>query len=80
MCGHSHCYVCIRLWLERDFSCPTCKARMHHPPFRHWGEEQALLSDYPLYNDRSEVTYSFAGLIFPRESRTPIVLPEHGII
>ncbi|KAJ7173282.1 hypothetical protein C8R46DRAFT_1031642 [Mycena filopes] len=75
MCGHSHCYVCIRLWLERDFTCPTCKARMYHAPFRHWGEEQALADDYPLWTDRSEVNYSFAGLLFPRQAPVPIVLP-----
>ncbi|KAJ7821914.1 hypothetical protein B0H14DRAFT_3471094 [Mycena olivaceomarginata] len=23
-CGHSHCYVCIRLWLETSWECPTC--------------------------------------------------------
>ncbi|KAJ7797609.1 hypothetical protein B0H14DRAFT_2618833, partial [Mycena olivaceomarginata] len=34
LCGHSHCYVCIRLWLERSWSCPECITTMFQPPFR----------------------------------------------
>ncbi|KAJ7164822.1 hypothetical protein C8R43DRAFT_1122700 [Mycena crocata] len=33
-CGHGHCYVCIRLWLEEEFTCPICRAVMHAPPIR----------------------------------------------
>ncbi|KAJ7607457.1 hypothetical protein DFH06DRAFT_1347497 [Mycena polygramma] len=33
-CGHSHCYTCIRLWLEKDFRCPTCRTRISAPPIR----------------------------------------------
>ncbi|KAJ7138907.1 hypothetical protein C8R46DRAFT_1234146 [Mycena filopes] len=69
-CGHSHCYVCIRLWLERDFRCPDCKTTMFEPPFRHWAEEGGLEVDYVRdysWTDLSVVTYSYNGLIFPRE-------------
>ncbi|KAJ7028877.1 hypothetical protein C8F04DRAFT_1265443 [Mycena alexandri] len=71
ICGHSHCYVCIRLWLEEDFSCPDCKARIYQAPFRHWGEEKALACDYardyPLWQDDSVVDYSWGSLVFPKQ-------------
>ncbi|KAJ7899715.1 hypothetical protein B0H13DRAFT_2336973 [Mycena leptocephala] len=64
-CGHSHCYPCIRLWLERSFQCPTCRTVMTSPPFRCWTEEQSILFDNPNWNNTSRVDYSFEGLTFP---------------
>ncbi|KAJ6537125.1 hypothetical protein B0H19DRAFT_1079500 [Mycena capillaripes] len=26
LCGHGHCYACIRLWLESEWNCPDCRA------------------------------------------------------
>ncbi|KAJ6456318.1 hypothetical protein C8R47DRAFT_1227852 [Mycena vitilis] len=52
-CGHSHCYVCIRIHLESEWSCPQCEAVMYAPPFRHEGEEESLKFDYPWWRDES---------------------------
>ncbi|KAK6992839.1 hypothetical protein R3P38DRAFT_3224654 [Favolaschia claudopus] len=69
VCGHSHCYVCIRLWLERRWTCPVCITPMYRPPFRHFGEEEALACAYPEWKDGSAVEYSWSGLIFPKEPK-----------
>ncbi|KAJ7325479.1 hypothetical protein DFH08DRAFT_886696 [Mycena albidolilacea] len=66
LCGHSHCYVCIRLSLEHEWTCPDCRTPMYHAPFRHWGEEASLASTYPDWNDESIVNYGWDGLIFPK--------------
>ncbi|KAJ7350496.1 hypothetical protein DFH08DRAFT_958163 [Mycena albidolilacea] len=66
LCGHSHCFVCIRVWLERQWSCPDCAQKMRMAPFRHYGEESSITWDYPFWTDDSRVSYSYEGLIFPR--------------
>ncbi|KAJ6550934.1 hypothetical protein B0H10DRAFT_2242454 [Mycena sp. CBHHK59/15] len=68
-CSHSNCYVCTRLWLENDWSCPNCRAVMLLPPVGHLGEERSIAHDYPEWNNTSVVTYSWAGLTFPRRAR-----------
>ncbi|KAK6991950.1 hypothetical protein R3P38DRAFT_3213594 [Favolaschia claudopus] len=74
LCGHSHCYVCIRLWLERRWTCPQCVKPMYRAPFRQYAEEAALACDYPEWKDDSVVEYSWSGLVFPKE---PVILvPE----
>ncbi|KAJ7432013.1 hypothetical protein B0H11DRAFT_2261158 [Mycena galericulata] len=67
-CGHSHCYVCIRLWLELSWKCPICNAKIDSEPFRHFGEEDGIAFDYPGWVDKSVVNYSWAGLKFPSPS------------
>ncbi|KAJ7650547.1 hypothetical protein FB45DRAFT_1017945 [Roridomyces roridus] len=57
-CGHSHCYVCIRAWLEKRGDCPLCRQAIQHQPFRHYGEEDSMRNDYPGWDDRSSVDYS----------------------
>ncbi|KAJ7604863.1 hypothetical protein DFH06DRAFT_1348994 [Mycena polygramma] len=75
-CGHSHCYRCIRVWLEKKWTCPTCRAVMHVEPYRHYGEEDGILLDHPTFVDRSVVDYSWDGLRFPKapKVRVPIEL------
>ncbi|KAJ7437713.1 hypothetical protein FB451DRAFT_1416695 [Mycena latifolia] len=46
-CGHSDCYVCIRLWLEKAWTCPHCEKIMERAPTRHRGEEASIRHDYP---------------------------------
>ncbi|KAJ7164848.1 hypothetical protein C8R43DRAFT_1122728 [Mycena crocata] len=46
-CGHSYCYVCIRVHLERNFKCPLCSQVMYRPPFRHTSEDDWLEATYP---------------------------------
>ncbi|KAJ7431408.1 hypothetical protein B0H11DRAFT_2262043 [Mycena galericulata] len=70
-CGHSHCYVCIRLWLEKKWSCPDCSLIMFIAPFRHYGEEASLQADYPDWVDLSKVNHDFGGLVFPRAQLLP---------
>ncbi|KAJ7021080.1 hypothetical protein C8F04DRAFT_1274149 [Mycena alexandri] len=68
MCGHSHCYVCIRLHLENNWLCPIrdCRILMRRAPHRHHAEEGGIALDFPARNDRSVVTYDWEGLTFPR--------------
>ncbi|KAJ7120554.1 hypothetical protein C8R43DRAFT_1136728 [Mycena crocata] len=66
LCGHSHCYSCIRLHLETDWRCPDCDTIMDRPPHRHDGEETGIQLDYPNWGDTSSVLYSFDGLTFPK--------------
>ncbi|KAJ6513593.1 hypothetical protein C8R47DRAFT_1206910 [Mycena vitilis] len=68
-CGHSHCFACIRVWLEYNWTCPDCVTKMYLPPFRNYAEEAALALAYPQWQDSSEVDYSFEGLIFPKQRR-----------
>ncbi|KAJ6517557.1 hypothetical protein DFH09DRAFT_1332355 [Mycena vulgaris] len=67
-CGHSHCYVCIRISLESGWTCPECSQVMDSAPFHHWGEEASIRADYPDHVDISEVSYSWDGLVFPRDT------------
>ncbi|KAJ7872154.1 hypothetical protein B0H14DRAFT_3439097 [Mycena olivaceomarginata] len=75
LCGDSHCYVCVRLWLEKQWTCPDCSHEMSIVPFRHYGEENSIEYDYPFWKDNSRVSYSFHGLIFPpAPAPAPIIL------
>ncbi|KAJ7023224.1 hypothetical protein C8F04DRAFT_1271649 [Mycena alexandri] len=67
-CGHSHCFVCIRLHLERSWKCPLpdCAKLMRQPPHRIYSEEQGIAYDFPHWDDPSVVSYSWDGLTFPR--------------
>ncbi|KAJ7164593.1 hypothetical protein C8R43DRAFT_1122470 [Mycena crocata] len=65
-CGHSHCYVCIRLWLEHQFSCPICRTIMHTTPIRNLDYDAGIEYDFPLRKDESVVDYSFDRLRFPK--------------
>ncbi|KAJ7511250.1 hypothetical protein B0H11DRAFT_2215089 [Mycena galericulata] len=64
-CGHGHCYVCARKWLETSFDCPICRARITHAPTRNLDTEAAIAYDHPEWVDRSLINYSWGGLIFP---------------
>ncbi|KAJ7133852.1 hypothetical protein C8R46DRAFT_1221062 [Mycena filopes] len=66
LCGHSHCYACIRMHLEESWKCPLCDTILQSPPHRHMAEEEALFEDYPDFVRSTAVTYSWAGLFFPR--------------
>ncbi|KAJ7731903.1 hypothetical protein DFH07DRAFT_968566 [Mycena maculata] len=69
LCGHSHCYVCIRLWLEKRWSCPECYAQMTCTPFRQYAEEAGIAAEYPDWEDGSVVAYRWDGLTFPQSVR-----------
>ncbi|KAJ7080880.1 hypothetical protein C8R43DRAFT_1143051 [Mycena crocata] len=75
ICGHSHCYVCIRLWLERDWKCPDCAQTIHRAPFRQYSEEANLEDVYGDW-DSSRVNFFFDGLTFPKIPRVPIVIED----
>ncbi|KAJ7117335.1 hypothetical protein C8R43DRAFT_1137632 [Mycena crocata] len=69
LCGHSYCYVCIRLWLEHKWTCPECVTQMWMAPFRQFAEEASLRAAYPNWHDASKVLYKWDNLIFPRKPR-----------
>ncbi|KAJ7509954.1 hypothetical protein B0H11DRAFT_2215788 [Mycena galericulata] len=72
ICGHSHCYICIRLWLEREWTCPDCTTVMNRPPFRQFAEEVALEAAFPEWRDESRVEYDWDGLVFPKFRYIPV--------
>ncbi|KAJ7019031.1 hypothetical protein C8F04DRAFT_1276737 [Mycena alexandri] len=67
-CGHSHCYACIRLWLEQDWRCPVsaCRTMISSEPYRHFAEEQALAEVFPNWVNATAVPYTWDGLTFPK--------------
>ncbi|KAF7344273.1 RING-type domain-containing protein [Mycena venus] len=65
-CGHTHCFVCIRVWLQTSWKCPDCNTVMHSAPSRNYDLEEWLRISYPeIAADESRVTYSWSGLVFP---------------
>ncbi|KAJ7834178.1 hypothetical protein B0H13DRAFT_2370007 [Mycena leptocephala] len=66
LCGHSHCYACIRLHLETDWTCPVCGQLMTLPPHRHESEQEGLAAMFPVWTSSTSVTYSWEGLTFPK--------------
>ncbi|KAJ7079827.1 hypothetical protein B0H15DRAFT_953915 [Mycena belliarum] len=66
-CGHSQCYVCVRVWLEKSWSCPECWKTMIRVPSRCYGEEHSIAADYLErgWVDKSQVSYDWLGLTFP---------------
>ncbi|KAJ6458989.1 hypothetical protein C8R45DRAFT_1081543 [Mycena sanguinolenta] len=65
LCGHGHCYTCIRQWLEVSWACPSCRAGMIEAPMINLAKENAIRKAHPDFVDNSTVTYSWEGLRFP---------------
>ncbi|KAJ6460673.1 hypothetical protein C8R47DRAFT_1226173 [Mycena vitilis] len=64
LCGHGHCYCCMRVWLEQQWECPECRAIVTRAPFRIYPVETHIQKTYGDW-DTSEVEYSWYGLVFP---------------
>ncbi|KAJ7109679.1 hypothetical protein C8R43DRAFT_1139629 [Mycena crocata] len=64
ICGHGHCYACIRLWLEVEWGCPDCRTVMTAPPFRVFSEEKSIERLHGEW-DTSRVSYRWDGIAFP---------------
>ncbi|KAJ7693187.1 hypothetical protein B0H17DRAFT_1200007 [Mycena rosella] len=45
-----------------------CMKVIHMPPVRHYGEEDGIAGDFPSWEDKSVVTFSWSGLTFPRRN------------
>ncbi|KAJ7225333.1 hypothetical protein GGX14DRAFT_386250 [Mycena pura] len=73
LCGHSHCYVCIRRRLNTSWKCPNCQQMMRFPPFVSFDYSHLLAevckSEYAGWEDKSEVGMNFEGLTFPKRER-----------
>ncbi|KAJ6560615.1 hypothetical protein DFH09DRAFT_1483267 [Mycena vulgaris] len=65
VCGHGHCFTCIRIWLEEQWECPQCRATMTRAPFRVYAEEAHIARVYGTTWDVSVVNYDWTGLDFP---------------
>ncbi|KAF8130505.1 hypothetical protein K438DRAFT_1999297 [Mycena galopus ATCC 62051] len=65
-CGHSACYVCLRLSLEMEWACPQCKLNITRRPVTHDAEAAEILAEHGDW-DRSSVGYGWDGLVFPRK-------------
>ncbi|KAJ7175544.1 hypothetical protein C8R46DRAFT_1214015 [Mycena filopes] len=74
-CGHSYCYVCLRLWIEKSWSCPHCNAFITKEPFRHWSEEESIRASHPEWDDQSGVPFTWDGLVFPKRRRLRSLSP-----
>ncbi|KAJ7471734.1 hypothetical protein FB451DRAFT_1399051 [Mycena latifolia] len=50
-CGHSDCYVCIRVLLEHQWTCPQpdCQKVMNRPLTQQFAEEASISHDYPQW-------------------------------
>ncbi|KAJ7733851.1 hypothetical protein DFH07DRAFT_780484 [Mycena maculata] len=70
-CGHGHCYVCARKALENNWKCPDCPAEIQERPVIDYPSEDAIARAHPERMDRSFVTYSWDGLIFPEPRIVP---------
>ncbi|KAJ7667891.1 hypothetical protein DFH06DRAFT_1322457 [Mycena polygramma] len=75
-CGHSHCYACIRLRLEHDWTCPLCPHVITRAPCRHDGEEKGIAHDFPDWGNHTSVYYTWEGLTWPRRQKAPIETDE----
>ncbi|KAJ7770732.1 hypothetical protein B0H16DRAFT_1452144 [Mycena metata] len=64
-CRHSHCYVCIRQWLEHSFQCPQCRTKMTSVPVPDDRVAAVIVRDHSSWKDESRVDYSWTGLTFP---------------
>ncbi|KAJ7186239.1 hypothetical protein B0H12DRAFT_1246730 [Mycena haematopus] len=76
-CGHSYCYVCIRLRLEQEWTCPVadCNRISRHPPTFDVGEAASVATDYPDRVDESTVSFSWDGLSFPFRPKSILIPP-----
>ncbi|KAF8175655.1 hypothetical protein K438DRAFT_1979550 [Mycena galopus ATCC 62051] len=66
-CGHSYCYVCIRMRLEKEWTCPytDCNRLMYKAPVIDEVKEDGVAVDYPHRVDKSKVVYTWDDLSFP---------------
>ncbi|KAJ6475387.1 hypothetical protein C8R45DRAFT_1102680 [Mycena sanguinolenta] len=66
-CGHGFCYVCIRLRLEQEWTCPLpqCNRVIFEASKIDHDQQAGITADYPERVDKSRVAYSWEGLSFP---------------
>jgi hypothetical protein len=76
-CGHSYCYVCIRLRLEVEWTCPhpNCNRTIRQAPKINDAEAETVAVDYPARVDKSQVSYSWEGLSFPYRAKSIWISP-----
>ncbi|KAJ7704195.1 hypothetical protein B0H16DRAFT_1482684 [Mycena metata] len=72
LCGHSHCYACIRRHLAEDVKCPVCFQVMYQPPFRQYAEEQSLAAEYPWWVAPAAGEYNWVDLVFPEPPKAVV--------
>ncbi|KAJ7154946.1 hypothetical protein C8R43DRAFT_1126330 [Mycena crocata] len=68
-CGHSDCYVCVRLWLEKEWKCPQCPVVVCQPPLMDTDEAERITERYPKWRDDSKVVMTWDGLTWPVRHR-----------
>ncbi|KAJ7784193.1 hypothetical protein B0H16DRAFT_1446452 [Mycena metata] len=74
LCGHSHCYACVRRHLGEDSRCPVCLEVMYQPPFRQYAEEQSLAAEYPWWVAPAAGEYSWVGVVFPERPKVEVAV------
>ncbi|KAF7349656.1 hypothetical protein MSAN_01692100 [Mycena sanguinolenta] len=63
-CGHSACYVCVRMELEKSWDCNRCGKKIMRAPVPNDAEAAEINKEHPGWDD-SLVEYSWEGLQWP---------------
>ncbi|KAJ6489317.1 hypothetical protein C8R47DRAFT_1215664 [Mycena vitilis] len=75
-CGHTFCYVCIRIYFETTWNCPACDAIVTRAPKPDSDSETVIALAYGTeWNDTSVVIGTWDGLSFPKLPRRPRYTP-----
>ncbi|KAJ6504321.1 hypothetical protein C8R47DRAFT_1210388 [Mycena vitilis] len=67
-CGHSHCYVCVREWLETSWACPFCGVEMTEEPMPGDDAKRAIAFDHPEWQDHSLAFQDDQGTLYVTSS------------
>ncbi|KAJ7791908.1 hypothetical protein B0H14DRAFT_3499961 [Mycena olivaceomarginata] len=74
-CGHSTCYVCVRILLETQWGCPQCSKNITRKPEPDFEEAAAIERKCGAW-DMSRVEYNWDGLRFPRTERDSLPMAD----
>ncbi|KAJ6493508.1 hypothetical protein C8R47DRAFT_1213796 [Mycena vitilis] len=74
-CGHTHCYVCIRIHVETSWNCPSCDVIMTRAPKRDTDDELWIQLNHTSWIDQSRVLGTWDGLLFPQLPRRAVSTP-----
>jgi hypothetical protein len=67
-CGHSACFVCVRLLLETQWGCDECGQVVTRRPQLDVEEVATIERAYPGW-DQSKIAFGWEGLSFPAARR-----------
>ncbi|KAJ7678869.1 hypothetical protein DFH06DRAFT_1120681 [Mycena polygramma] len=74
-CGHTHCYVCLRIHVETSWKCPSCDVIITRAPKRDTEAELWIQINHASWIDQSRVVGTWDGLLFPQLPRPAVATP-----